>query len=221
MSRNLVWLAGRGVSMSCGLCWDVPPALDAAFGRGELSRAELAERICDALERAEHAPSIDCGPIDTLLERLRRSNPWRHTFVTTNWDRLLDRRLERHGFEPPLHVNGSLEKRNILIEGDDERAREAVPQAREGLRRLMEADLVVVAGLSLSSRLDKGLVSRLAGKRGGHWLVVNHDPEEVRQASEELRSRLPQCIVRAAQQPFDEWVEAGMPGLEVAAARTT
>jgi hypothetical protein len=206
--------------MSCGLCWDVPPELDAAFRRGEISRAALTERICEALGRAERSPSVDCGPIDALLARLREGGGLRHTFVTTNWDGLLDRRLRRHGFEPPLHVNGSIAERNLLTEGDDERAREAVPQAREALRRLMDADLVVVAGLSLSSRLDKGLVSRLAGKRGGRWLVVNHDAGEVRQACEAVRLRLPQCTVSAVEQPFDDWVEAGMPGIEIARERT-
>jgi hypothetical protein len=219
MSRHLAWLAGRGVSMSCALDWDVPPGLEAALRERKLSRFEIKARICDELSRAQDDPSIDCRPLDALLERARASGRWRHALVTTNWDELLDRAAARHGFEPPLHLNGSVGGRDILLEDDDERAREAVPQAREGLLRLLEADLVVAAGLSLASRLDKAILSRLAGKRGGRWLVVNRDALEVRRAREELRRRLPGCSVQAAELPFDEWVEAGFPGLNIAGDR--
>jgi hypothetical protein len=219
MSRHVVWLAGRGVSMSCGLDWNVPSGLEAALRRRELSRVQLKARICDELSRAQDDASIDCGPLDTLLARARASDGWRHALLTTNWDELLDRTAARYGFEPPLHLNGSVGGRNILLEDDDDRAREAVPQAREGLRRLLEADVVVAAGLSLASGLDKALLSRLAGKRGGHWLVVNRDAAEVRRACEELRRRLPGCSVQAAELPFDEWVCAGFPGLKLADER--
>lgn len=219
MSRHMAWLAGRGVSMSCGLDWNVPPGLEAALRDRTLSRVQLKARICDELSRAQDDPSIDCRPLDALLDRVRASSRWRHALVTTNWDELLDRTAARYGFEPPLHLNGSVGGRNILLEDDDDRAREAVPQAREGLRRLLEADVVVAAGLSLASRLDKALLSRLAGKRGGRWLVVNHDAQQVRRACEELRRRLPGCSVHAAELPFDEWVRAGFPGLNIAGER--
>lgn len=41
MSGHLVWLAGRGVSMSCGLCWDVPQCL---------LRAQIAQCEVSAVE---------------------------------------------------------------------------------------------------------------------------------------------------------------------------
>ena len=201
--------------MSCGLCWDVPPALEAAYGRGDIDRAALAARICEALERAERDPAVDLGPLRALATRLAGSGA-KHSFVTTNWDGLLDRALREHGLGAPVHLNGSVAERNILTAWDDERARDAVPQAREGMRRLMDADVVVVAGLSLATRLDKGLVSRLRGKRGGRWLVVNHDAVEVRQACETLRERLAGCEVSAVKESFAEWVEAGLPGLQEA-----
>jgi len=213
MSGHLVWLAGRGVSMSCGLCWDVPPELEARYRRGEIGREALVARICDQLSRAEMDARIDTDPIRELFVRLASANRFRHSFVTTNWDGLLDRELRAHGFAPALHLNGSCAERNILLATDDERAREAVPQAREGLRRLMDADLAVAAGLSLASRLDEGLVARLRGKRGGRWLVVNHDAAEVRRTCELLRAQLPQCAVSALNEPFDAWVAHGLPGL--------
>ncbi len=202
--------------MSCGLCWDVPQDLEDAYRRGDIDRAELTARICDALSRAEADAAIDLRPLERLAEKLRIFGGGKNSFVTTNWDGLLGRALQAQGFPPPLHLNGSVAERNILTAWDDERARERVPQAREGLRRLMDADVCVVAGLSLANRLDKGLVARLRGKRGGRWLVVNHDPEEVRQACALLRAQLAQCEVSAVAEPFDAWVEAGMPGLGVA-----
>lgn len=216
MSGHLVWLAGRGVSMSCGLCWDVPQRLEHAFHRGEIDRAELTAHICRELARAESDPAVDIGPLERMVVRLKRSNGQENSFVTTNWDGLLDRALRAHGFPAPLHLNGSVEERNILTAWDDERARERVPQAREGLRRLLDADVCVVAGLSLANRLDKALIARLRGKRGGRWLVVNDDAEEVRQACELLRAQLASSEVSAVEEPFDAWVEAGMPGLRMA-----
>ena len=135
MSRHMAWLAGRGVSMSCGLCWDVPPGLEAAWRRGEIGRAALTARICDALARAEADPAVDTRPMKKLIEKLKAANGWRHSFVTTNWDGLLDRVLRGQGFAAPLHLNGSAAERNVLTAWDDERARDAVPQAREGLRQ--------------------------------------------------------------------------------------
>jgi len=200
--------------MSCGLCWDVPQELEDAYRRGEIDRAELTARICDALSRAEADAAVDLRPLQALASRLKILDE-KHSFVTTNWDGLLDRALGAQGFAP-LHLNGSVAQRNILTAWDDERARERVPQAREGLRRLMDADVCVVAGLSLANRIDRGLVAGLRGKRGGRWLVVNHDAGEVRQACELLRGQLAQCQVSAVAEPFDAWVEAGMPGLGVA-----
>lgn len=218
MSGHLVWLAGRGVSMSCGLCWDVPQALEDACRRGEIDRAELTARICAELARAEADPAVDTRPLHLLASHLRFLEG-KQSFVTTNWDGLLDRALRAHGFAAPLHLNGSIAERNLLTAWDDERARERVPQACEGLRRLMDADVCVVAGLSLANRLDEALVARLRGKRGGRWLVVNHDAAEVRQACELLRAQLARCEVSAVAEPFDAWVEAGMPGLGVAPQR--
>ena len=61
---------------------------------------------------------------------------------------------------------------------------------------------------------QSGLLARFL-KRGGRWLVVNHDAAEVRQACETLRERLAGCEVSAVKESFAEWVEAGFPGLRV------
>ena len=204
--------------MSCGLCWDVPQPLEDAYRRGEIDRTELTARICGELARAEADPAVDTRPLHLLASHIRTLGG-KQSFVTTNWDGLLDRALRAHGFAAPLHLNGSIAERNLLTPWDDECARERVPQARAGLRRLMDADVCVVAGLSLANRLDEGLVARLRGKRGGRWLVVNHDAAEVRQACELLRAQLARCEVSAVAEPFDAWVEAGMPGLGVAPQR--
>jgi hypothetical protein len=65
MSGHLVWLAGRGVSMSCGLCWDVPQCLEHAFHRGEIDRAELTARIC----REAGMPGLRMAPEGASAEQ--------------------------------------------------------------------------------------------------------------------------------------------------------
>lgn len=122
--------------------------------------------------------------------------------------------LEEEGLGRPLHLNGSIAKGDLLFEADSAARRDAAPEAREALERLREADLRVVAGLSLASRLDESLVARLAGRPRGTWLVVNHEAGEVSRACALLRERLAGAAVVAIEEPFDRWVESGMAGLE-------
>ena len=72
MPRSVVWLAGRGVSLNCGLEWDVPAELYEAFKRGELPREALARRISEELARAQESAPIDTWPLDSLLLALRK-----------------------------------------------------------------------------------------------------------------------------------------------------
>ena len=122
--------------MSCGLCWDVPAPLEAAFRRGRIGRRELTERICASLAHAERDPSLDCRPLDALLARLPALAGWRHAFVTTNWDGLLDRALARRGIGRALHLNGSVAGRNLphrhrdLAGPEGSRAPGNLPEAR-------------------------------------------------------------------------------------------
>jgi hypothetical protein len=225
MPRNIVWLAGRGVSMSVGLDWDVPPQLYEAFKRGELDRDALCKRICEELARVQDDARLDTWPLDELLRTLRtNTRDWKHSFVTTNWDTVLDDVLRSHpqheAIDPVVwHLNGSIEDPSTLCtEVDSGEARERAFEANKGFQQLLKANVCVVVGLSLKSQPDKDLAAQLGKNQGSTpagetWLVVNHEADEVRHAIELLSQRLPQARLRAITTPFDAWVRNGMAEL--------
>jgi hypothetical protein len=226
MPRKIVWLTGRGVSISCGLDWEVPSELYEAAKRGEMDREALCRRICDELHRVQAAAGLDTRPLDVLLATLRNqgNRDWKHAFVTTNWDTVLDEVLAAHpphdSIDPVVaHINGSIEDpKALLTELDSGAARDSAFEANKGFQQLLKAQVCVVVGLSLRTHLDKELVSMLGSRQswspaGDTWLVVNHDAGEVQHACELLRERLPRSKVSAIATPFDTWVRNGLPEL--------
>jgi hypothetical protein len=221
MSRNVVWLFGRGVSASCGLAWDVPERLYQAFRSGEIGREELTRRIREQLSRAQaealRAGRLELAPLEALLERLQGANRpgWKHAFVTTNWDTLLERVLDARVW----HLNGSIDGDGALLtEADTREEHDAALGSSQGFRQLLEAEVCVVAGVSLRSALDKQLVARLgSGQKwapaGEHWIVVNHDAGEIAHVSRLLEAQLEHSRIAAVKTPFEGWVRAGMPEL--------
>jgi len=227
MPRSVVWLAGRGVSLNCGLEWDVPAELYEAFKRGELPREALARRISEELARAQESAPIDTWPLDSLLLALRKhgnQREWKHLFVTTNWDTVLDEVLQSHpaheGVEASVaHLNGSIDDPSTLFtEADSREARDAAININAGFQNLLKAQVCVVVGISLSNALDQELVARLGSRQdvpaaSGAWLVVNHAPEEVQRVCDVLREHLPRARLIPVTTPFDAWVRGGMPEL--------
>jgi hypothetical protein len=235
MSREVVWLVGRGVSASCGLNWEVPPSLYEAFRRGELGREALIARIRKELAAAQDAAlASGCARLSPLANLLRalfhanRSDAWSHLFVTTNWDTLLDHALAAHHRPGRTdigrrvqHLNGSIAaggEHAFLTEADSQDEREAALEAHPGFQQLLRANLCVLAGMSLQNRADKELVARLGTRQGWlpageSWIVVNHNAREIARVSELLRAQLPRSRVAALATPFDGWVESGLPEL--------
>jgi hypothetical protein len=116
----LAWLFGRGLSIECSLNWTVP-----AEWKTQYSRIERIERIKRALRVEMDSSHVARAPIREFLTFLKqRTAPeWRHLFVTTNWDYLLQRELRAmvDGSRPPRwlhhgagswvhHVNGTVEE---------------------------------------------------------------------------------------------------------------
>jgi len=83
------WFFGRGLSMGCRLPWSVPDEWR------HLHRDEQIARIKETLRFEMDRPSVDCSDIRDLLRILSEHTvpPWRHLFITTNWDFLLQREV--------------------------------------------------------------------------------------------------------------------------------
>jgi hypothetical protein len=154
---------------------------------GRLSRSAFESRIRAELAAAQETSladgAINTSPIERLLDMLeQRSRPgWSHAFVTTNWNTILDRVLAAHG-TGVRHLNGSIDDPNCTLYTEiDLRKDSAVALG-------VEAPVWVLAGLSLSSRLDRSLVERLASEKehaeaGTAWIVVNDDHADVRRTT--------------------------------------
>lgn len=205
---DVVWLMGRGVSASCGFSWLPRPHARAQAIRGELRKAQ---------HRALAQGDIDLGCLDRLLAALR-AHPARHTFVTTNWNTVLDSALRRHGYPPAVHLNGSIADGGDLLKAQERQdARRAPLETHPGFRRLAAAESGVLAGLSLQGRLDHELLERVgrAHRRpaASRWIVVNADAGQVRAACALLQRCLPGAAVLPVARPLAAWVDAGMPEL--------
>lgn len=217
--RQVTWLIGRGIAESCGLSWQVPEEWYDERRRGELSREALVERIRHALHKEQHE-CLARGGIDTsAIDRLARQLPEFHGFVTTNWDTILDVALAPYG-RRVWHLNGSIaDHGDILTELDSREGRDHSLARNPGFKALLGAQTCILAGLSLKSRLDRELVERLGAEQawmpaGERWVVVNQDPGELRFTTDAIDKRLPRSTVIPVDVRFEEWVAAGLPGLD-------
>lgn len=220
----VAWLAGRGLARTCGFSWEVPDKLYEAFVAGRISRGAFESRIRAELTAAQAASlaggRIDTSPVERLLERLEQgSRPgWDHAFVTTNWNTLLDSVLARGG-RTVWHLNGSIADPRCSFSTEvDVRDGEEAYVHREGVRRLLQARVCVLAGLSFASRLDRGLIERLGAERNPQhgdatWIVVNENEVDVRRTTRLLHERVPHAPVMSVWARFEDWVEADMPEL--------
>ena len=111
---TVVWMFGRGLSIGCGLAWGCPSKLESTAADEQIPRIKVA------LAKEMLSPSINASGIRDLLSHLENHTApdWRHLFVTTNWDYLLQREISALGLkvQPPwlanshvFHLNGTVE----------------------------------------------------------------------------------------------------------------
>ena len=131
----LIWLFGRGCSIACGLPWTLPAAW---AGR---PRQELIAAIRGTLRDEMNAPAVDTKPYVQLLTVLAQANSpnWRHRFVTTNSDSLLQRVVDKaYPTVCPewLEWEGSFARRGFAVG-----RRQPVASALDGVRANLEFKL--------------------------------------------------------------------------------
>jgi hypothetical protein len=112
---TVYWLFGRGASIECGLTWTVPTDW------ASLPRNVRIERINDQVRAEMDRAEISGRAYRRLLDLLSRGTQtgWRHLFVTTNWDYLLQREILGLGLtvlpawlrnSHVSHMNGTVEQ---------------------------------------------------------------------------------------------------------------
>ena len=228
----MVWLFGCGLSMGCGLKWRVP------LEWRDLEREQKIARIKGELRKKMDCPEVNTTSIRSFLAFLAgRTTPgWRHLFLTTNWDFLLQREIGRfitsrckpdwlvssHVF----HLNGTVEQLSdsshrspFLLEEDPCTKRVRTVEANDAYSKMVSRRTFVVVGMSFECETDRFLLHALHRVQDdmpigeSTWIVVNPNQAALDRSTERIKTALPSCHIYSVCQPFYPWLTSGLPEL--------
>lgn len=238
MSREVVWLFGRGLSIECGRSWVEPPEWK------PLPREERVRKIKTALRAEMDAPGVTTLTIRRFLGYLRErtGDGWRYLLLTTNWDSLLEREIDIAfpevspwpGIEGVFHFNGTvddlsddlravhslLRRSPFLLEDDPAEQRTQTVEGNTAFAMMTWREVFVVVGMSFECQTDKFLLRHLNGVQRdlpigrSLWVIVNPDRSALNCESSRIQKALPRAKVSPVCSTFSRWQEAGYPGLE-------
>lgn len=237
MSRDVVWLFGRGLSVECGVSW-VEPLEWKPF-----AREERVGRIKKTLRAAMDAPKVNTLAIRRFLDYLGKgvSDGCRYLLLTTNWDSLLQREIDiafpevspwpkikgvfhlNGTVEDPLDANGSssLPRRTpLLLEDDPAEKRVQTVEGNWAFNLMIWEKVFVVVGMSFECQTDKFLLHHLSKVQDdlpigeSRWVIVNPDRSALGAVSSRIQKALPRAKVNSVCSTFSCWQEEGFPGLE-------
>lgn len=230
------WLFGRGLSIGCNLRWTAPQEWEG------MQREEKIELIKITLRQEMEKRDIDCSVIRQLLRVLEQCTieGWRHGFVTTNWDHLLQREILSQGWEVlPLwlvnshvfHLNGTVEELEdssnrspFLLEEDPSDQRCQTIEANKAYEKMIWQRAFVVVGMSFECETDKFLLSALGRVQDdlpigeSTWIVVNPDQDALRLSCSRITAKLPRATVKEVCTTLSDWLASGLPELQTLGA---
>lgn len=230
-SHSCVWLFGRGASISCGLDWTVPD------GWLSLDRDELIERIRMTLIKEMAKRSIDPSIYSNLISTLasKTSHGWKHLFITTNWDYLLQREIQQlkltdlpewlvdsHVF----HLNGTVEelpnnsrRSPFLLETDSPSYRISTDEANMAIEKILWAQMFVVVGMSFDCEMDRTFLAFIGRHQdnlpigNSKWIILNPDKVSLEGVAKKLTGLMPNATIITVQTSFEDWQKNYMPEL--------
>lgn len=227
------WLIGRGLSIACGLTWSVPAEW------GDLERETKVDQIRNALRAEMDAAHVDSTPIQNFLDCLAKytTEGWRHEFMTTNWDYLLQREIQKLGLKirptwmaesHVYHLNGTVELRPnhnehgspFLLEEDSAAVRHWTVEANVAYNRMIWRRVFVVVGMSFECATDRFLLSAIHRVEDGlpigesQWLILNPDSRALDSARERISLALPSAHVETEDEGLESWLNCGLPQLQ-------
>lgn len=226
------WFFGRGLSMACNLLWSVPTEWQ------NLPREEKIDRIKTELREEMDKQSINRTVIQRLLGTLgtHTAPNWRHRFITTNWDYLLQREIQLLDLvDKPdwmenshvYHLNGTVEELEdnsnrspFLLEEDPAAQRCFTPEADTAFGFMLQGRTFVVVGMSFECVTDKFLLSAIRRAEDDMpigesiWIVVNRDPQVVELSCSRIACALPHATVKRVCESFDDWLNGGLQELQ-------
>jgi hypothetical protein len=222
MTPNTVgWLLGRGVTAACGFAWEVPPAAYHELRSGPATRDAMVTWIKTDLRRRQDQAlkegQIDTSSLEDLAKAITadRNRRWTHAFITTNWNTVIDLVLQPHG-QRVWHLNGSIDgpADAFLTQADTPEQRNGSLEKHPGFRWLLEAEVCVVAGMSLRWAFDREVLhllgTRQRGRNGRSWCVVNQSEDDLSRTHALLSQYASHESIRLVRSSFQDWVRAGL-----------
>ena len=228
INKKCVWFFGRGASIAHGLAWEEPS--DCA----SLDRSERTTRIGNALREEMEKISVGKGPYHQLLCWLAERPGWKHSFITTNWDFLLQREVDHYikthcpGICPGwllnshvFHLNGSVEdaaqgnRPKILFPEDSIEERRNSSEGNQAWNYLAPSKLIIVVGLSFSYPIDQVLLRWLHTKEDwlpygeARWVILNSNQTSLEKVTDEFKKALPRAQIISLHKDFTGWVQEG------------
>lgn len=227
---TLIWLVGRGASIACGLCWTEPPSW------ADMPRQDRICRIKQTLRLEMCKSHVSIEPYRRLVQYLENHTAasWRHRFVTTNWDTLLQKVLdELYPSACPSqwlrdtyvsHLNGSVSRNtnpdfhsDFLLEDDPRGSRREKPQSNMIYNRILVSAYFVILGMSFECQTDASLLRAVQSAdmraQRGTWLLVNPSRSSLEQSCSTVKTAMPACRILPVQRGMVEWIEEGLPDL--------
>jgi hypothetical protein len=233
MTQVVEWFFGRGLSIGCGLDWNVPDKWKS------LPREDQVAKIRQAIPEEMSGAHIDTRDIEAFLDILAtQTQPdWQHRLHTTNWDYLLQREISRRfpaGSVKPwwlasshvYHHNGTAEvpssdpfRSQLLLESDPQTARLPSPESNTAFQKMVSSRLFVVVGMSFECAVDRFLFSALNRVQDqlqvgeSRWIVVNPSANALEDTHSRILDALPSAAVCTRAVGFRYWVQKKLPEL--------
>jgi hypothetical protein len=232
MSPRVDWFFGRGLSISCGLAWSVPPEWSL------LPRADLISQLKAEVSKEMSQPHVLTGDIKRFLSILANHTvpPWQHQFHTTNWDYLLQREILELGLavQPPwcaethvYHLNGTVEqtpdnshRSEFVLESDPSNARTATTEGNLAFNKFIWNRTFVVIGMSFECEVDKYLLNSIRRVQDdlpigeSSWYILNPDEFVLAKTANRIKAALPRAKVATLPTTFREWLGENLPELQ-------
>lgn len=232
MGRRVDWFFGRGLSIGCGLTWDVPAAWD------WLPRNEQIDRIKETIRHKMSEPHIETSDIRRFLDLLSSSTKelWQHQFYTTNWDYLLQSQIlsMRYQTKPRwlanshvYHLNGTAEtlttnrnRSDFILAKDNVNVRTSTCETRNAYDRIVWNTKFIVVGMRFECEVDKFILRSLNRVEddlpigNSHWIIVDPDSVTLCNIRYRIKKALPRSDVKVVPYKFDYWLLRGLPELK-------
>lgn len=240
--KNVYWIFGRGVSLSCQLNWNTTEIADF----DSKTRDEQLTLICTHLSEAQQDSRIDITPYLSLIDLCEKQTtpPHQHTFSTLNWDTLGEMAIdERHWDTEPdwitsshiYHWNGTIEnggKNDLINQGllrrspfilpnDSPAFRQRSIEGNYAFNKMGWSHYLVICGVSFSedNPCDETLIKLIEWVQDDlpigecHCIIVNRSKNALERTTKKLKQFMWREII-PVQSNFDDWVKAGCPELQ-------